>query len=143
KKTIAVYESLLAEMPNNTIVLNNLAYMLAENNERLAEALEYAKRALEARPNNPSFLDTYAYVLYKNGKLPEADEFLQAAIQQYEQNKISVPGEIYEHLGTIKEKLGAQSEALAAYKQALEAGADELSEATRERIATAIGRLSQ
>jgi hypothetical protein len=46
-------------------------------------------------------------------------------------------------LGTIKEKLGAESEALAAYKQALEAGADELSEATRERITTAIGRLSQ
>jgi tetratricopeptide (TPR) repeat protein len=42
KKTIAVYESLLAEMPNNTIVLNNLAYMLAENNERLAEAMPNA-----------------------------------------------------------------------------------------------------
>ena len=143
KKAIAAYESLLSEMPNNTVVLNNLAYMLTENNERLAEALEYAKRALEARPNNPSFLDTYAYVLYKNGKHSEADEFLQAAIQQYEQNKISVPGEVYEHLGTIKEKLGAKSEALVAYKQALEAGADEFSETTRGRITTAIGRLSQ
>ena len=143
KKAIEVYESLLAEMPNNMGVLNNLAYMLAQNNERLPEALKYAKRAHEARPNYPGFLDTYAYVLYKKGRLSEADEFLQAAIQQYEQNKVSVPAEVYEHLGAIKEKLGAEAEALAAYKQALETGGDEFSKVTRERITTAIGRLSQ
>jgi len=143
EKAIATYESLLAEMPNNTGVLNNLAYMLAQNDERLPEALEYARRAHEAWPNHPGLLDTYAYVLYKNDRLSEADEFIQAAIQQYEQEKISVPGEVYEHLGAIKEKLGARTEALAAYRQALETGADEFSEATRKRIRTAIEHLSQ
>jgi tetratricopeptide (TPR) repeat protein len=42
KTAIADYESLLAKMPNNTNVtgvLNNLAYLLAENNEKLPEAL--------------------------------------------------------------------------------------------------------
>ena len=106
KTAITVYESLLAEMPNNMIVSNNLAYMLAQNNERLAEALRYAKRALDARPNNPSFLDTYAYVLYKNGRSSEAAEFLQAALQQYEQKNIPVPAGVYEHLSLIKEELG-------------------------------------
>jgi len=143
KKIIAVYESLLAEMPNNMGVLNNLAYMLAENNEKLPEALKYAERLHKVRPNNPGFLDTYAYVLYKNGRISEADEFLQAAIQQYEQSKSSVPGEVYEHLGMIKEKLGAEAEAVAAYKQALEMGADEFSKATKERITATIERLSQ
>jgi tetratricopeptide (TPR) repeat protein len=142
-RAVEEYESLLAKMPNNTSILNNLAYTLAKGNERLPQALEYAIRAYEISPDNPSLLDTYAYVLFKNDKYSEADKFLQAALQQYEQNKIPVPAEVYEHLGMIKEKLGAKAQALTAYKQALEAGADELSDSARERIVTAVERLSQ
>lgn len=142
KKAITEYESLLAEMPNNPDVLNNLAYMLAEENVRLAEALEYAKRAYDVRPNDPGVLDTYSYLLYKNGKLSEAVEFLQSALQQYEQSKISAPSEVYEHLGMIKEGLGSVDEALAAYKQALEIGAGGSSEVASGRIKAAIERLS-
>jgi Tfp pilus assembly protein PilF len=143
QRAIAEYESLLAEMPNNASVLNNLAYMLVENDEKLVEALEYAKRAYELMPNNPNILDTYGYALYKNGRFAEADEFLQAALQQYEQSEVSAPAELYEHLGMTKEKLGAQTEALAAYKQALEIGVDRLSEAASKRITSAVERLSQ
>jgi len=145
KTAVSDYESLLAKMPSNTgvtTVLNNLAYLLAENNERLSDALEYAKRALDAKPNSPIVLDTYAYVLLKNGKKEQAAEFLAAALQHYEQDKIVVPAEVYEHKGMIKEQLGAKSEALAAYKQALEAGADRLSQKARQRIEDAIERVS-
>jgi predicted Zn-dependent protease len=145
KTAIADYESLLAKMPSNTevtTVLNNLAYLLAENNERLPDALGYAKRALDAKPNNPVVLDTYAYVLLKNGKKEQAAEFLTAALQYYEQDKILVPAEVYEHKGMIKEELEAKSEALAAYKQALEAGRDRLSQKAMQRIENAIKRVS-
>ncbi|MGB2864557.1 MAG: tetratricopeptide repeat protein [Sedimentisphaerales bacterium] len=145
KTAIADYESLLAKMPSNTgvtTILNNLAYLLAENNERLPEALGYAKRALDAKPNNPVVLDTYAYVLLKNGKKEQAAEFLAAALQHYEQDKILVPAEVYEHKGMIKEELGAKNEALAAYKQALQAGGEKLSQKARQRIESAIGRVS-
>jgi Tfp pilus assembly protein PilF len=128
-------------MPNNSGVLNNLAYVLAENNERLAEALEYAERAYQTMPNNPGILDTYSYVLYKNGKVDEAAQFIQASLQQYEQSDISAPADVYWHLGMIKEKLGERAEALAAYKQALEVGADKLSKANAEQITSAIERL--
>ncbi len=143
RTAITDYESLLAKMPNNTSVLNNLAYVLAENGERLPEALGYAKQALDAQPNNPGFLDTYAYVLHKNQKDSQAAEYLEAALQQYEQNEILVPAEVYEHKGMIKEKLGAKAEALAAYKQSLKLGADQLSENARQRINMAIERISQ
>jgi tetratricopeptide (TPR) repeat protein len=142
RKAIAEYESLLDKMPNNTVVLNNLAYMLAENNEKLPEALEYAKRAYQAMPNNPGFLDTYAYVLFKNQKYNDADEFLQASLQQYMQNNISVPTDVYKHLGMVKEKLGAEPEALVYYKQALETGVDTLSESAKASIKQAIERVS-
>ena len=143
QEAIRQYESLLAKMPNNTVVLNNLAYMLAENNVRLDEALKYAKRACRARPNDPGFLDTYSLVLYKSGRFAEAAEFLQSALQQYELNKISAPAEVYEHLGMIKEELGSVAEALAAYKQALEIGAEQLPEPVVQQIKKAVERLSQ
>lgn len=143
ERAIGEYESLLVKVPNNTGVLNNLAYMLAENNERLDDALEYLRRAHQARPNDPGFLDTYSYVLYKKGRYEEASEFLQSSLQQYEQQRTSAPADVYEHLGMIKEELGSVSEALAAYKQALEIGADELPEPVIERIKSAIDRLSQ
>jgi tetratricopeptide (TPR) repeat protein len=145
KTAISDYESLLVKMPSNTgvtTVLNNLAYLLAEDNERIPKALEYAKRALDAKPNSPVVLDTYAYVLLKNGKKEQAAEFLAAALQHFEQDKIPVPAEVYEHKGMIKEALGAKSEALAAYKQALEAGGEKLSQKARQRIENAIGRVS-
>lgn len=118
--------------------------MLAESNQRLPEALEYAKRALDARANDPSFMDTYGYVLFKNGKTSEAAEFLAAALQQYEQQGESfAPPDVFEHLGMVNEKLGAKAEALAYYKRALEAGAGKLSQKRKAQIDKAIARLSQ
>jgi len=140
---IADYESLLAKMPNNISVLNNLAYMLADSNERLAEALRYAERAYNAAPDEPGILDTYGYVLYKNGKTSEAFEYLAAAQQQYEQRKAGTEPEVYEHLGMVKDELGDKSGALESYKQALEVGASRLSDKDKERIKKAIERLSR
>jgi len=142
ERAIKQYESLLGKLPNNTTVLNNLAYMLASNNQKLPEALAYAKRAHEATPNSAGIMDTYAFVLYKNGKYAEADSFLQAALQQYEQSSISVPGELYEHVGMVKEALKLRQEAIEAYEQALKEGESELSDAARERIRAAVRRLS-
>ncbi|MHC4221463.1 MAG: tetratricopeptide repeat protein, partial [Planctomycetota bacterium] len=140
---ITLYESLLEKMPNNSNVLNNLAYMMAEADIRLEKALEYAERAYKATPNNANFMDTYSYALYKNQQYEKAAEFLQAAMQIYERNKISAEPVVYEHLGQIYEKLGEQNKAIVAYKQALEADKDNLSEIVRNRITEAIQRLSK
>jgi tetratricopeptide (TPR) repeat protein len=154
---IAEYESLLAKMPNNTDVLNNLAYLLADANEQLDKAVDYAKRAHEMAPNDARFMDTYAYTLYKNGlKLQTAGkeseaknefvkgtEFLLAALQQNEQSKSAVTTEVYEHLGMAKEALGEKAEAIEAYEQALEAGAEVLPKSAQDRLRIAIDRLSQ
>jgi tetratricopeptide (TPR) repeat protein len=142
QKAVAVYESLLAEMPNNTSVLNNLAYVLANIDDRLADALKYAERSLQARPNNPDVLDTYAYVLHKNGRDLEAADSLQSALQQYESQQVRIPAEVYEHVGMVKEKLGEKDKALTAYKQALKIGEDDLPKTTEQRIKAAIERLS-
>jgi tetratricopeptide (TPR) repeat protein len=137
------YESLLTEMPNNIKVLNNLAYMLAESNQKLTEALKYSQHVQQLKPNDPASLDTYAFVLFKNGKVTEAEETIDEALRQYtEQGQIDVPGEVYEHKGMIKEKLDKKEEAFTAYKRALELGSKYFTQKTKDRINQAIERVS-
>ncbi|MFH1371163.1 MAG: tetratricopeptide repeat protein [Planctomycetota bacterium] len=143
KDALVTYESLLEKMPNNTSILNNVAYILADNNQDLDKALEYAKRAYEAKPNDPEYIDTYALVLHKKGRNSEAVQFEQAAIQQYETQQASVPTEAYEHLGQFHEQLGELPQARSAYEQALEAGGENMQEAVKQRITAAIERLGK
>ncbi|MGD0571499.1 MAG: tetratricopeptide repeat protein [Sedimentisphaerales bacterium] len=143
KDAIGVLESLLEKMPNNTSVLNNIAYILAVNNQDLDKAVEYARRAHEMQPDEPEYLDTYAVVLYKKGKYAESLQLSQASIQQYEARRLSPPAEAYEHLAQAHEQLGELTQARAAYGQALDAGGDNMQKADKERINAAIERLGK
>jgi tetratricopeptide (TPR) repeat protein len=143
KEMTGVYESLITKMPNNTNVLNNLAYILAENNQDLDKASEYIKRANEIKLNDAGYMDTYALVLYKQGKFEEALEISQAAIQLYEIQQVPVTRDVYEHLGQIQERLGNVQQALAAYKQALEVGGENTPKEARERLTEVIERLGK
>ena len=129
-------------MPNNTSFLNNLAYMLAEGDENIGDALKYAEKVYSLAPNDPGVLDTYGYVLYKNGKYSEALGHLNAALQYYGQNKLYIGAEVYEHLGLIKQALGDEFGAVTAYEQALKVGAGSLSNKDVERIKKALESLS-
>lgn len=145
KKATNEYESLLKEIPKNTNadIMNNLAYMLAANDERLDDALNYAKQAYQMRPNNPDYLDTYAFVLYKNRKYSDAEQSIQSAIQLFSTQQRMASWNVYEHAGMIMEKLGSRLQAIAAYKQALLAGTKEMTEADKARINATIEQLSK
>jgi tetratricopeptide (TPR) repeat protein len=142
EKAIKEYESILQKEPTNIAVLNNLAYMLIESHMDAGKALEYAERAYKTASNNANVIDTYGYVLLKNGKLKEADEYMQRALQQYEKDKMSAPMDVYEHIGMVKEKLGQDAEALDAYKRAMELASKDISQEVKNRISAAIERLS-
>ncbi|MBN1508042.1 MAG: tetratricopeptide repeat protein [Sedimentisphaerales bacterium] len=144
EKAIGAYESLLEKTPKNSndVVLNNLAYMLACSNQRLADALQYVKEALQQKPDEASYLDTYAYVLHKNGRNDEAIRSLTAAIRQYE-TRGAVPPDVYEHLGMVYEAVGDGVKALAAYRRALEVGTGTMPRLMKDRIDAAVGRLTQ
>ena len=142
EKAIEEYESILKKQPTNISVLNNLAYMLIENDMMPDRAIEYAEKAYKNAPGNGNVLDTYGYVLLKNGKIKEADEFMQRALQQFEKDKINAPMEVYEHIAMIKEELGQNTEALEAYKRALEFAGGNVSQEVKDRISAAIERLT-
>ncbi len=142
KQVIKEYESILQKQPTDVLVLNNFAYVLADTDTDVEKALEYAEQAYNAASNNSGVLDTYGYVLLKNGKAQQADEILQRALQQYEQNKINAPIEVYEHIGWVKEKLGQDAEALQAYKRAMELAGENVPQEVKNRISAEIEEVS-
>ena len=75
------YEQLLTVVPDDADSLNNVAYIYAENLNRPAEALPYARRAVELRPRSADVLDTLGWVQYLAGDMNVALGTLVSALQ--------------------------------------------------------------
>jgi tetratricopeptide (TPR) repeat protein len=140
---ILEFEKILAKQPDNTSVLNNLAYFLADNDEQLDKAVECAKHAHEASPNDAGTMDTYAYALCKAGEYAKAEEMLQMAIQIFERESMTVPWDVYMHLGMAQEGLGQKAAAAESYRQALEVGGRGIPKNKKEELMKAIERVLQ
>lgn len=59
------YERAIALNPRNVGALNNLAYFMAVDGVDLDKAETYIRQALVEEPLNPTYIDTYAWVLFK------------------------------------------------------------------------------
>ena len=73
----ANYETLLAAMPNNTVVLNNLAWLYHKNDDQ--RAVKLAERAYELSPDNAAIADTYGWIMLKAGNHRESVPVLEKA----------------------------------------------------------------
>ncbi len=72
EKAVALYEQALAINEDNTVALNNLAYVLSERMGRPREALKYAQRAAELMPDSVGVFDTLGWCLTLNGEYEAA-----------------------------------------------------------------------
>ncbi len=70
----------LARQPNNSVALNNLAALLAEQSGHEAEAMTLIERALAQEAHNPTLLDTKGMILFHQGKWEEAAALLDQAL---------------------------------------------------------------
>lgn len=129
KKSDEAFDEALRRMPNEVYVLNNYAYFLGLRKERLEQAEQMAKYANELVPNEPSYLDTYAWVLFQRGKYNEALVRIEKAVAMDQKSP-----ELYEHYGDILYKLGRSSEALAQWNKAKALGSTE--EKLNQKIST-------
>jgi len=114
-RAFETFESAIRVNGEDLTVINNYAYYLAEQNQNLKEAEEMAKRVVEKEKNNNTYLDTYAWVLYKRGKLREASRIMEQII-----NSGHAPdAEWYEHYGFIQAKMNNCSKALDSWNYAI------------------------
>ncbi len=117
----AVFRQLVAKDPKNAPALNYLGYMLAERGERLAESVDYIRRALEIEPENGSYLDSIGWAYFKDGKLDLALENLRRAAEQLQDNSV-----IQDHYGEVLFKLGRYDDAIGAWSRALTGDGDSI-----------------
>ena len=75
------FDTVLKWKPNDIITLNNYSYFLAKLNYRLDYALEMIEKVNKAFPNDATFLDTYAFILYKMKKYSEAEERIKFCLE--------------------------------------------------------------
>ena len=119
KACYKAYNKALKCFIDNAHVLNNFAYYLSLEERNLEEALVMATRANELSENNPTFLDTKAWVLYKLGRYAEAKKVMQRAISLDRSKSPEYPL----HYGDILHALGQDFMAKEYWRKALERGA--------------------
>lgn len=120
QKAFNVYENALLLDPKNALALNNYAYFLSVEGKDLDRAREMSEKSLEGEnSNNPTFLDTYAWILYKAGDYNDALKYQEAAIKTSEESA-SESSDLYDHYGDILQANNELESALNAYGKALE-----------------------
>lgn len=114
-KSDAAYELVLKTDPLNEHVLNNYSYFLSLRKEKLDRALALSTELIKRNPTSPTFLDTYAWVLYVMKDYAKARTFLEKAIAA---NPDAVSSTIIEHYGDVLYQTGEREKAVEQWKRA-------------------------
>lgn len=116
----AAYDSALVYNSSNIGALNNYAYYLSVERRDLDKAEEMSYKTVKAEPNNSTYLDTYAWILFEKGNYAEARIYIDNAMKN-DGEKSDV---IVEHCGDIYFMTGDAEGALKYWKKALEMGSE-------------------
>lgn len=123
-KAYRAYDNSLFFFPANAMTLNNYAYFLSENNGDLDKAEEMSRKAIEQSPDNDTYLDTYAWVLFKRKEYKKALEYQRKALEAAVAAGTDDNAEFFSHLGDILFMNHEPEEALENWKKALELDPD-------------------
>lgn len=96
---------ILEKYPDDANTLNALGYTLIDRTDRYDEAAVYLQKAIALKPDEPVIQDSYGWLLFKQGKLKEALEYLNKAYEVFQGEEIAA------HLVQVYWKLGEQGKA--------------------------------
>jgi Flp pilus assembly protein TadD len=108
------YREALRVAPDDPYVLHNVGYFLVEQDKNLAEALQLIRRAVDAQPTNPYFLDGLGWAYFKLGHLDEAERYIGESVRLDGTSLLP-----QEHLGDVYSRQGKVQQARAAWGKAL------------------------
>ena len=120
KNAFENYDKALQLDDHNLLVLNNYSYYLSLEDHDLEKALEMSSKCVELEPKNSTYLDTYAWILYKKGSYSMAKYFIEQSIDKLGEDN----GEVFDHYGDILFKSGDKTKALVWWKKAKASGYD-------------------
>jgi tetratricopeptide (TPR) repeat protein len=80
------YEDVIRLQPDNVEALNNLAYLKADGGVDLDQALAYAQRAQQKRPNDPAVMDTVALIYIRKNLTDDSLRLLRDLVSQKPEN---------------------------------------------------------
>ena len=132
KLCFEAYEKALALYADNVMVLNNYAYFMSEETddlELLEKAMKMSARAIHLEKGNATYIDTFAWILYKLDRLEQARTHMRQALSLDKTKSAELPL----HYGDILFALNERFMADTYWKRALEMGADK--EAIEKRLA--------
>ena len=96
-EALLMLEQGLKDNPDHALSCNFIGYLLLTMNRPANEALVYIEKAVSMEPQNPAFLDSMGWALYKKGNFRAAELYLEQAI------RFSDSKEIKEHLSVVRE----------------------------------------
>jgi tetratricopeptide (TPR) repeat protein len=136
EQAIASLTAAIASDPLSAPALNSLGYTLAERGERLPEAVSFIERALKVEPDNPSYLDSLGWALFKQGRSEEAEPYLRKAADALPSQSV-----IHDHYGDVLLRRGKLREAISAWERALAGDGEDVDRAAiQKKIKDAKGR---
>jgi tetratricopeptide (TPR) repeat protein len=94
--------------------LNNYAYYLSEHDLELEKAKNMSLKTIKSEPDNSTYLDTYAWILYKMKDYDNALKYIEKSVLKGG----SGSSVIMEHYGDILFKVGREDEAIQIWKEA-------------------------
>lgn len=118
--TEKLYLIWLKDHPEDPLILNNLAYTYAIQNVKLDQAYRMSSAALKAEPGNGAYMDTMAWILYRQKKYKEAAAAIEKAIAMFDGNDTESV-EVLHHAGDIYLALGDKLQAKLYWLRALKA----------------------
>ena len=119
-------KQIIEQEPENAVALNALGYILTTRTDRLREARGYIEKALRLDPNNPAILDSMGWVLFLEGQLEPALEYLSRAWAAFPDPEVAA------HYGEALWMNGAEEQARIIWQEGLEQ--DSNHEVLRETI---------
>jgi tetratricopeptide (TPR) repeat protein len=122
----AEFRKALAIDPHNPGVLNYLGYMLADQGEKLPEALTMIQEAVDLEPQNYAYLDSLGWAYFKTGQYQQAEDNLRKAISRMNTDPTVLDhlGEVYEKTGNLKMAVAQWERSMTEYAHSLPADAD-------------------
>ncbi|WP_109694761.1 tetratricopeptide repeat protein [Chitinophaga deserti] len=115
------YEIVLGMRPKDHIVMNNYSFYLSMRGEKLDKAEALSRKSIELKPDSPTYLDTYAWILFRLGRYRDARVWIEKALEFSDAQQ---DPDVLEHYGDILFNLNEKEKAMQYWQMAKAKGAN-------------------